>query len=158
MKRIIYAGLLACAGVVGTSGFAAAQTQKPALTLADAKRVAAAANAEAVRNQWSVVITVLDDGGHALYLERMDNVQTGSVEVALAKAKTAVMFRRSTKVFADRVAQGNPASISMPNVIAVDGGEPIVVGGQVVGAIGVSGVTADQDGQIARAGAAVFKP
>jgi len=133
-------------------GAAAQLTDKKALTLEAAKKVAAAAEAEALKNRWNVVIAVVDDGGHLIYLQRMDTTQTGSVEVAIRKAQTAMSFKRPTKVFEDAIAGGRNALIAL-GALPLEGGLPITVGGQVVGAIGVSGVTAQQDGVIAKAGA-----
>ena len=130
--------------------------EKQALTLDAAKVVAAAAEAEALSNDWQVVIVVVDAGGHLLYLQRMDGVQLGSLKVAQEKAVTAALYRRSTKAFADRIANGNNATLSLPNVIAIEGGLPIIVNEQVIGAIGVSGVPAHFDAQIGRAGIAAL--
>jgi uncharacterized protein GlcG (DUF336 family) len=95
----------------------------------------------------------VDAGGHLVLLRRLDNTQLGSVAVAEEKAKSAVLFRRPTKAFADAVAAGRTAVLRLPGAIPIEGGVPLVTGGQVVGAIGVSGVTSEQDGQIAEAGA-----
>jgi glc operon protein GlcG len=130
---------------------------KRILNLEEAKRVAAAAESEAARNQWPVVIAIVDDGGHLLYLQREWNVQIGSVEVAIAKARTASLFRRPTKSWEERLAEGRPGYVTMPGVIALEGGVPIVADGQVIGGIGVSGVKSSEDAQIARAGAAVLE-
>jgi uncharacterized protein GlcG (DUF336 family) len=131
---------------------AAAQlTDKKSLTLEAAKKIATAAEGEAQKNKWNVVIAVVDEGGHLIYLQRMDTTQTGSVDVAIRKAQTAMSFKRPTKVFEDAIAGGRNALIGL-GVLPLEGGLPIVVGGQTIGAIGVSGVTAQQDGQIAKAG------
>jgi uncharacterized protein GlcG (DUF336 family) len=130
--------------------------QHPALELDDAKRMAAAARAEAERNEWHVVIAVSDEGGHLIYLERMDGAQRGSIRVAQDKAHCAAMFKRPTKVFSDAVADGKLAMLGLPGALPLAGGEHIVVDGHVVGAIGVSGVTAEQDAQIAAAGLAAL--
>ena len=126
---------------------------KKVLTLDGAKKVAAAAEAEAKKNNWNVVIAVVDDGGHLLYLQRIDGTQTGSIEVAIQKARTAQAFKRPTKVFEDAIAGGRNALIALHGALPLEGGLPIVVGGQLVGAIGVSGVKSTEDGQIAKAGA-----
>jgi len=127
--------------------------------LAEAKRVLAAAQAEAAKNKWNVVIAVVDAGGHVVVLERMDSTQYGSVVVAQEKARTAAAFRRSSKAFQDGVAAGGEGlrMLVLPGALPIEGGLPIVVGGKVVGAIGVSGVTSAQDGQIAAAGVAALK-
>ena len=126
---------------------------KPALTLADAKRVAAAAEAEAVKNGWNVVIAIHDDGGNLLYLQRMDGTQVGSVVVAQEKARTAVLFKRPSKAIEDAVAGGRTVMLAMPGATPIEGGLPLVYEGEVVGAIGISGVQSFQDGIIAKAGA-----
>jgi glc operon protein GlcG len=126
---------------------------KKVLTLDGARKVAAAAEAEAKKNNWNVVIAVVDDGGHLIYLQRIDGTQTGSIEVAIQKARTAQAFKRPTKVFEEAIAGGRNALIALHGALPLEGGLPIVVGGQLVGAIGVSGVKSTEDGQIAKAGA-----
>jgi len=123
------------------------------LTLADAKRVAAAAAREAESNGWSVVIAIVDDAGLLVYLERLDGVQPASCDIAQHKARTAALFRRPTKALEEIVAGGRVALLSLPHNTPVEGGLPLTHEGQVVGAIGVSGVQSFQDGQVARAGA-----
>jgi uncharacterized protein GlcG (DUF336 family) len=142
-------------GCLAVAGSAAAQSQ-PALTLEAATRIADAAQAEATRNKWNVVIAVMDNGGHLVHLRRMDDTQIGSVAVAEEKAKSAVLFRRPTKAFADAVASGRTGVLRLPGAIPIEGGIPLLAGNQVVGAIGVSGVTSEQDGQIAQAGVKAF--
>jgi glc operon protein GlcG len=126
----------------------------PAVTLEQAKKILAGAEAEAVKNKWNVVITVLDSGGNLVALHRMDGAQWGSVEVAKDKARSAVAFRRPTKVFADLVAQGgaNLRLLNLSGASVLEGGIPIVVDGKIIGAVGVSGVTSEQDAQIGQAG------
>jgi uncharacterized protein GlcG (DUF336 family) len=137
----------------------AAQAQladKKALTLDAAKKMAVAAEAEAMKNKWNVVIAVVDDGGHLIYLQRMDGTQTGSIDVAIGKARTAMAFKRPTKVF-DELAKTRPSILTLgSDVILLEGGIPIKVGEQVVGGIGVSGVTSQQDAQVAEAGLAAL--
>lgn len=123
------------------------------LTLADAKRVAAAAAEEAQRNGWSVVIAVVDDAGLLVYLERLDGVQPASCDIAQAKARAAALFRRPSKALEETVAGGRVALLSLPHIIPVEGGLPLVHEGQIVGAIGVSGVQSFEDGIVAKAGA-----
>jgi len=127
------------------------------LTLEHAKRIAAAAQAEAVRNNWNVVIAILDDGGHLMYLERMDGTQKASSRIAEEKGRTAILFKRPTKVLEDGVNGGRVALLSLPGAVAVDGGLPLVKDGVFLGAIGVSGVQSHQDGVIAAAGVASFE-
>jgi glc operon protein GlcG len=131
---------------------------KPILTLDDARRVAAAAEAEAVRNGWKVVIAVTDDGGHLLYLQRTHDTQFGSVETAIAKAYAAVAFQRPTKASEDAVLSGRLIHLALPRVIPAEGGVPLLREGVVIGGLGISGVRAFQDGQIAAAGANALEP
>lgn len=130
---------------------------KPYLTIADADRITSAAETKAKAEGWNVVIAILDDGGNLVSLRRMDGVQVGSVDVAQAKAKTAVFFKRSTKVFEDGMkAEGGARIATLPNATAIEGGLPIFKDGVIVGAIGVSGVTSAQDGIIADAGVKAY--
>ena len=130
----------------------------PPISLATARKVVAAAEAEAERRDWPMVIAIVDSTGHLVMLHRMDQAQLGSVAVAQAKAETAVKFRRSTKAFQDVVAEGGAGLrvLSMSGVSAVEGGLLLMVKGEVVGAIGVSGMQSGQDGEIARAGVAAL--
>ncbi len=131
-------------------------TEKIMLTLADAKKIAQAAEQEALANQWPVVITILDDGGHLLYLQRLDNTQFGSIQVAIEKARAAIAFRRPTKILEENINQGHLRYLNLPGALPIEGGLPIVINDQFVGAIGVSGVRSNQDAQIAQAGITVF--
>lgn len=125
---------------------------KKALTLAAAKTIAAAAEAEARKNNWNVVIAVVDDGANLIYLQRMDGTQIGSVEIAQMKARTAIRMKRPSKALEDVVVGGRNTVLKLPDVLPVEGGLPLASDGQMIGAIGVSGVTSVQDGQIAAAG------
>jgi glc operon protein GlcG len=128
------------------------------ISLEQAKKVAAGAEAEAKKNGWNMVITVLDSGGHVVLLERMDGTQLGSIDAAKEKAYSAVLYRRPTKVFQDLVAQGGPSLrlLKLPGASPVEGGLPLVVDGKIVGAVGVSGAASEQDAQVAKAGAAAL--
>ncbi len=126
---------------------------KPILTLEDAKRVAVAAEAEAQSNGWKVVIAVVDDGGHLLYLQRSHDTQFGSVETAMLKAHATVAFQRPTKASEDAVLSGRLIHLALPGVIPAEGGVPLIREGAIIGGIGISGVRSFQDGQIAAAGA-----
>ena len=126
---------------------------KQVLTLDAAKRIAAAAEAEARRRGATVVIAVVDDGGYLLVLERLDDTQVASVDVGIAKARTAAIFRRPSKVFEDQVKNGRVAALALPGAVALQGGVPIIVDGKVVGAIGVSGNSPQEDEDIAKVGA-----
>lgn len=137
-------------------------TVKKVLTLEAAKQMAAAAEAEARKNNWNVVIAIVDDGANLIYLERMDGTQIGSIDVAIAKATSAVKFRRPTKALEDALAGGRQAILRLPGAFPIEGGIPATAEGAVIGAIGVSGVQSNQDAQIARAGlealAKIVKP
>lgn len=127
------------------------------ITLDAARKVMAAAETEAKKNGWFMVITILDSTGHLVLAERMDNTQYASIDIAQAKAETAVNFRRATKGFYDTLSQGGSGLryLSMPGMTAVQGGELLTADGKIVGSIGVSGGSSDQDQQVALAGAAV---
>lgn len=126
---------------------------KPVLTLEDARRIAAAAEAEALRNDWRVAIAIVDDGGHLLYLQRSHDTQFGSVETAIMKAHAAAAFQRPTKSSEDAVLSGRLIHLALPGVIPAEGGVPLLRDGQLVGGLGISGVRSFQDGMIAQAGA-----
>jgi glc operon protein GlcG len=130
---------------------------KPVLTLADVKKIAAAAEAEAVANNWSVAIAIVDDGGHLLWLQRLDGAAPVSAHIAPAKANTAAMGRRESKVYEDMINNGRVSFTTAPAIAGMlEGGVPIVVEGHVVGAVGVSGVKSTEDAQIAKAGIAAL--
>jgi glc operon protein GlcG len=152
-----YRRLIVSVSVIGfLAGVATASAQlmdKKGLTLEAAKKIAAAAEEEAVKNKWTVVIAIVDEGGNLVYLQRLDETQIGSIEVAIQKAKTAVSFKRPSKALEDAVLTGGRTVVlSLPGALPIEGGVPLVVNDKVIGAIGVSGVTAQQDGQIAKAG------
>jgi len=125
----------------------------PAIDLTTARTCVAAATAEAVKNGWLMVITVVDNGGHTVLTERMDNAQFGSVEPAYQKAYTAAAFRRPTKVFEDLIAQGGAGLriLRLPEALPIEGGLPLLRNGAVIGAVGASGGTAPQDGVVVAA-------
>ncbi len=128
---------------------------RPCLTLDDCRKIGAAAQAEARKNNWIVVVAILDDGGHLLWLERMDGATPFNAQVAMEKGRSAAVSRRTTKNWEDRIAAGRNAVLNMP-VLPVQGGVPIMVGGECVGAVGVSGVQSHEDEQIANAGIAAL--
>ena len=130
--------------------------QHAALSLEDAKRVATAARAEAEKNGWAIVIAVVDDGGHLMYLERMDGTQKASSRIAEEKARTAILFKRPTKAIEDTILEGRTVMMGLPGAVPLEGGVPLMKDGQFVGGIGVSGVQSFQDGVVARAGAAAL--
>jgi len=131
---------------------------KAFLELSDVKLIAAAAEAEAIANQWAVTIAIVDDGGHLLWLQRLDGAAALSSRIAPAKAHTAAMGRRETKIYEDIVNGGRTAFLSVPGVDGLlEGGVPIIKDGLCLGAVGVSGVKSVEDVQIARAGIAALK-
>ncbi|HEU5337866.1 MAG TPA: heme-binding protein [Sulfuricaulis sp.] len=130
---------------------------KPMLNLAVARKIIAAAETEALKQGWPVVIAVVDDGGHLIILHRLDNAQFASVEVAIQKARAAVAFKRPTKEWEKMLADGQQRVLNLPGVLSSEGGVPLVWEGLIVGAIGVSGVKPSEDGQVARAGASVLE-
>ncbi|MCR5864910.1 MAG: heme-binding protein [Aquincola tertiaricarbonis] len=130
---------------------------KPYLSLEDVKKIAAAAEAEAVKNQWAVSIAIVDDGGHMLWFQRLDGAAPISAQIAPAKAHTAAVGRRESKGYEDMINQGRVSFLSAPVLQGMlEGGVPVLVQGQVVGAVGVSGVKSNEDAQIARAGIAAL--
>lgn len=130
---------------------------KPFLTLADVKKIAAGAEAEALANQWSVVISIVDDGGHLLWLQRMDGAAPISSAIAPAKAKTAALGRRESKIYEDMINGGRMSFLSAPEIAGMlEGGVPIMADGHCIGAVGVSGVKSSEDAQIAKAGIAAL--
>jgi len=129
--------------------------QKHAIDLETARKLAAAAEYEALQHGLQVVIAIVDDGGHLLYLQR-DAAQAGSVEVAIAKARSAVLFRRPTRAFEEMVEGGRQGYLAMPDVMPLEGGVPLVYQDDIVGAIGISGASSRQDGVVAQAGAAAI--
>jgi glc operon protein GlcG len=130
---------------------------KPILTLEDVKKIAAAAEAEAVANKWAVVISIVDDGGHLMWLQRLDGVAPISSYIAPAKAKTAALGRRESKIYEDMINNGRMSFLNAPYLEGMlEGGVPIVVDGHVIGAVGVSGVKSAEDAQVAKAGIAAL--
>jgi glc operon protein GlcG len=125
---------------------------KKALTLAAAKRIAAAAEQEAIKNKWNMFIAIVDDGGNLMFLERMDDAQLASQEVSVQKARSALLFKRPTKALEDAVTGGRIVMMALANAVPVEGGLPLMAYGKVVGAIGVSGASSPQDGIVAKAG------
>jgi glc operon protein GlcG len=129
---------------------------KAVLNRDDVTRIVAACREEAVRNQWAVTIAVADDGGHPLALERLDGCPQISAYIAPGKARSAALGRRETKLYEEMINAGRMSFLSVPLESMLEGGVPIIIDGQVIGAVGVSGVKAEQDGQIAKAGIAVL--
>ena len=152
MKRI----QILAATLLLTMAAVAIQAQLPTkqvLTLDAAKKITAAAEAEAKKRGATVVIAVVDDGGYLLVLERLDDTQVASVDVGIAKARTAAIFRRPSKVFEDQIRDGRVAALALTGATPLQGGVPIIVDGKVIGAIGVSGNSPQEDEDIAKVGA-----
>lgn len=135
---------------------ATAQDQRPGygtpVSLVSAKKIAAGVIAECAKNNWNIAVAVVDPHGTLVYYEKMEDTQYASADIAIGKAKAAATYRRPTRVFADVINKGGPATATLPGVFASPGGVPIFVGGKVTGAVGVSGVTGDQDEQCSKAG------
>ena len=162
MSSRFVGGLLFSLMFVLTASIALAQMPNPygaPISLENAKKAAAASVAEASKNHWTMAVAVTDIGGDLVYFEKMDGTQTGSVQVAIGKARTAALFKRPSKAFQDIVAGGGNGLriLALEGAVPIEGGVPLVVDGQIVGAIGLSGATSDQDGQCARAGAEALK-
>jgi glc operon protein GlcG len=151
MKRILLS-----AALVAIAASASAQDRRPdygpAINATAAKKVAAGVLAECQKNSWNVAVAVVDNHGFLVYFERMDNTQTASMDIAVGKARSAATYRRPTRAFVDVINKGSPATATLPGVFASPGGLPIMAGGNVIGGVGVSGVTGDQDEQCAKAG------
>jgi glc operon protein GlcG len=159
MRSVLPAVLAAAIAALLTPGRAAGQLRDlRVLTSAAATKAVAAAEAEARRNNWNVSIAVVDAAGELVAFLRMDGASPSSVDIAPAKARTAARFRRPTKAMEEAVAGGRTVLLSFPDVTPVEGGVPVIVNGQVVGAVGVSGVTSPQDAQVAQAGASAVAP
>lgn len=145
--------ILTTCGVSVVTAAAADLPTKKALSLEIAKQVAAAAEKHARDNKWNVCIAIVDEGGHLIYFQRMDGTQYASVVVSQKKAQTAMGFKRPSKTFEDGVVAGRNVLVALPGAVPLEGGVPLTVDGEMIGAIGISGVTAQQDGMIAQAGA-----
>jgi len=163
-KRLVYLAIALV--IVHGAGVASAQTPPPPppaygapITLEQAKKVMAGAEAEAKKNNWGMAIIILDTGGHAVMMQRLDGTQLGSIDVAKDKAWSAVAFRRPTKAFEDAVSQGgaNLRLLRLTGASPIEGGIPLMADGKIIGSIGVSGGTAPQDGQVAKAGVDALK-
>lgn len=128
----------------------------PSITLDNARRVAASAAELALKNNYRVAIAIVDTSGHLVYFEKLDDTQTASIDVAIAKARSASNFKRETKIFETALAAGRTAILGLQGAVPLEGGVPLMQNGRIVGAIGVSGVTSEQDGQVAKAGAMIL--
>lgn len=149
-------------GVLALALFAvsASAQQRPGygtpVTIDQAKKIAAAVVAECHNNKWNVAVAIVDTYGSLVYFERIEDTQTASMDIAIMKAKAAATYRRPTRAFVDAISKTGPATMTLPGVVASPGGVPLFVGSKVIGAVGVSGVTGDQDEQCAKAGAAAL--
>jgi glc operon protein GlcG len=152
MKAAKIALGVALAATVGAASAQGRPEYGPTINLATAKKVAAGTLAECQKNSWRVAVAVVDNHGALLYFERMENTQYASNDIAIGKARAAATYQRPTRAFADVINKGGPATATLPGVFASPGGVPLMVDGKVVGAVGVSGVTGDQDEQCAIAG------
>ena len=148
--------MLIIAMITGSYTAAAETPLKPVLTLGAARKAAEAAEKEAMKRGATVVIAVVDDGGNLILLERLDDTQVASVDVGIGKARTAAIFRRPSKVFEDQIREGRVAALALPGATPLQGGIPITIDGKVVGAIGVSGNTPQEDEEIAIVGASAI--
>src|SRR5712691_7194005 len=155
----VVVGLLVVFGALGSASAQMPNPYGPAISLEDAKKAAAPALAEAAKNKWTMAVAIVDPGGNLVYYEKMDNTQIGSANVAIDKARTAALFKRPTKAFQDALAAGGDGLriLGLKGVVPVEGGIPLVMDGKIVGAIGVSGGTAAQDGLAAKPGADALK-
>jgi glc operon protein GlcG len=154
LKRLLCAS---CLFLFTFGAYAQAPSYGPEVNLATAKKIAAAAMAEAQKNKWNVAVAVVDNHGMLIYYEMMDDTQTSSAVIAIEKARSAAMFRRPTRVMEDVVNKGRTSFLGIPGATPITGGLPIVVNGKISGAVGVSGVTSDQDEEVAKAGLAGLK-
>ena len=159
MRSFLFIMMFAAIASVARAQTAPAPAYGTPITADSAKKVAAAAIAEARKNNFTMAIAVVDTAGNLVYFEKMDGTQTGSVNVSIDKARSAALFKRPTKAFQDIVAQGGVGLriLALQGAVPVDGGIPLMEGGKIVGAIGASGGTSDQDAQCAQAGANLMK-
>ena len=161
MRKLKLITAICCVALFVVAGTTMAQQMTnpygPNINLATAKKVAVAAAEEAAKLKINVVIAIVDTGAHIVYLERFDVVQWGSVDVALHKAKCSVQWKRPTKALEDLIAKGTTTYLTLDGIIAIEGGVPIIQDGKIIGAIGISGGTPAQDGEMARAGVAMVK-
>jgi glc operon protein GlcG len=150
LRFALVAALAACASI------ASAQDRRPgygpAVNIGQAKKMAAATLAECQKNGWNVAVAVVDPHGSLIYFERMEDTQYASNDIAIGKARAAATYRRPTRAFMDAINKGSPATATLGGVYASPGGVPVFVDGKIIGAVGVSGVTGDQDEQCAKAG------
>jgi len=154
VARLCALGIVALAV---TAGAASAQTaDRKIITLEGAKRIMAAAEAEARKHNWTVAIAVVDEAGNLIAFQKLDDTQVGSIDIAIGKARTAARLKRPTKALEDAVTGGRTVMLAVEGIVPLEGGVPVSVDGRIIGAVGVSGVTSQQDAQVAQAGAAAL--
>jgi glc operon protein GlcG len=155
--RILTTLVLLVAACLLQSGAATAQVaDRKAITLEGAKKMMAAAEAEARKNNWTVCIAVVDESGNLIAFQKIDDTQMGSIDIAIGKARTAARMKRPTKALEDAIAGGRTVMLGVEGLTPLEGGVPVTVDGKIIGAVGVSGVTSQQDAQVAAAGAAAL--
>ena len=154
MRRI---SLIVCSLVLLSLPAAAQTADRKVITLDGAKAILAAAEAEAAKNKWTVAIAVVDESGNLIAFHKLDDTQMGSIDIAIGKARTAARMKRPTKALEDAVAGGRTVMLAVEGITPLEGGVPVLLDGRVIGAVGVSGVTSQQDAQVAQAGAAALK-
>ncbi len=154
MRRM---SLIVCSLVLLSLPAAAQTADRKIITLDGAKAILAAAEAEATKNKWTVAIAVVDESGNLIAFHRIDDTQMGSIDIAIGKARTAARMKRPTKALEDAVAGGRTVMLAVDGITPLEGGVPVMLDGRVIGAVGVSGVTSQQDAQVAAAGAAALK-
>jgi glc operon protein GlcG len=159
MRHTIAAAVVAVASTAAIALAQAPTMYGPSINADTAKKVAAPAVAEAKKNNWTMAVAIVDTAGELVYFEKMDDTQVGSVDVSIDKARSAARFKRPTKAFQDGLAAGGAGLrlLGLNGAVPVEGGIPLMVGGKIVGAIGCSGGTSEQDGQCAQAGAGTLK-
>jgi uncharacterized protein GlcG (DUF336 family) len=154
MRRM---SLIVCSLVLLSLPAAAQTADRKIITLDGAKAILAAAEAEATKNKWTVAIAVVDESGNLIAFHKIDDTQMGSIDIAIGKARTAARMKRPTKALEDAVAGGRTVMLAVEGITPLEGGVPVMLDGRVIGAVGVSGVTSQQDAQVASAGAAALK-
>ncbi len=147
----------ALALIIGVATAQAQTADRKVITLDGAKAILAAAEAEALKNKWTVAIAVVDESGNLIAFHKVDDTQVGSIDIAIGKARTAARMKRPTKALEDAVAGGRTVMLAIEGLTPLEGGVPVMLGGRVIGAVGVSGVTSQQDAQVALAGVAALK-
>jgi len=149
--------VVALALVAGVATAHAQTADRKVITLDGAKAILAAAEAEALKNKWTVAIAVVDESGNLIAFHKIDDTQVGSIDIAIGKARTAARMKRPTKALEDAVAGGRTVMLAIDGLTPLEGGVPVMLGGRVIGAVGVSGVTSQQDAQVAQAGVTALK-